>query len=72
MVCEMGIHFMRVIDAILFVLLLVGNVLGLPIWWWLFGTPVRQFWRWLSRRERAVESMAGNKTDSETRWEGHS
>jgi len=37
---------MRAIDAILFVLLLVGNVLGLPIWWWLFGTPVMRFWRW--------------------------
>jgi len=36
---------MRAIDAILFVLLLVGNVLGLPIWWWLFGTPVKRFWR---------------------------
>jgi hypothetical protein len=45
MVCEMGIHFMRVIDAILFVLLLVGNVVGLPIWWWLFGTPIMRFWR---------------------------
>ena len=36
---------MPVFDAILFVLLLVGNVLALPVWWWLFGAPVARLWR---------------------------
>jgi hypothetical protein len=31
---------MRILDAILFVLLATGNVLALPVWWWLFGTPI--------------------------------
>ena len=31
---------MRALDAILCIVLVVGNVLGLPIWWWLFGTPI--------------------------------
>ena len=30
----------------LFVLIVMGNLLALPIWWWLFGTPLNQFWKW--------------------------
>jgi hypothetical protein len=32
----------RILDSILFVLLLVGNALSLPVWWWLFGAPITQ------------------------------
>jgi hypothetical protein len=31
---------MRVLDAILLVLLIVGNALALPIWWWLLVMPI--------------------------------
>src|SRR5512144_178693 len=41
---------MRALDAILFVLLLMGNLLALPIWAWLFGTPLVQLWRWSRAR----------------------
>ncbi len=36
---------MRVLDSILFALLLVGNLLGLPVWWWLFWIPASELWR---------------------------
>jgi len=34
------------LDAILLILLLVGNLLALPIWWWLLATPIVRLWRW--------------------------
>ncbi len=40
---------MRALDIILFLLLLIGNVLALRIWWWLFTTPLARIWRWLTR-----------------------
>lgn len=30
----------RIVDVLLAVLLVAGNVLALPIWWWLVGTLV--------------------------------
>jgi hypothetical protein len=42
-----------VLDAVLFVLLVIGNVLALPIWWWLFGTPFVQLWKWIRDEERS-------------------
>ncbi len=56
---------MRVLDAILCVSLLVGNLLALPIWWWLFVTPVIRLGRW----------SRGLKTSRYGPWqiyEGHS
>jgi hypothetical protein len=44
---------MSVFDAILFVLLVVGNVLSLPVWWWLFGTPLVQLWKWFRNGKRS-------------------
>jgi len=33
---------LHILDAIILVLLIAGNVLALPIWWWLlFAPPVR-------------------------------
>jgi hypothetical protein len=43
----------RVLDAILFVLLVVGSVLALPIWWWLFGTPFVRLWKWYHNGKRS-------------------
>ncbi len=43
---------MRVLNAILLVVLVVGNLLGLRIWWWLFVTPIMQLWRWYRRRHK--------------------
>ena len=37
---------MSALDITLLIALLVGNVLALPIWWWIFGTPVVEFARW--------------------------
>jgi hypothetical protein len=31
---------MRVLDAIIIGLLVVGNLLALQLWWWLFGIPL--------------------------------
>jgi hypothetical protein len=36
----------QVLDATLFLLLLLGNLLALPIWWWLFGRPFVRLWCW--------------------------
>jgi hypothetical protein len=43
----------RGLDAILFVLLLAGNALALPIWWWLFATPVLRLWQAYGRLRMA-------------------
>jgi hypothetical protein len=47
----------------LFVLLVVGNLLALPIWWWLFGTAVVRLWRryrglkmWRNGKSRLYET----------------
>jgi hypothetical protein len=45
-------HAVRVLDAILFTLLLVGNVLALPIWWWLFVKPLVRLVKWCHNRNR--------------------
>jgi hypothetical protein len=44
----------RVLDAILFILLLVGNGLALPIWGWLFGTPLLRISTWCLTRMRGL------------------
>jgi len=41
----------HLLDAILFMLLLVGNLLALPVWWRLFGAPL--VWLWMGQ-ERGV------------------
>jgi hypothetical protein len=43
---------MRALDAILCVVLVVVNLLGLSIWWWLFGTPIVRLWGWYQRRHK--------------------
>lgn len=35
-----------ILDVMLGVLLTLGCALSLPIYWWLFGTPVVRLWRW--------------------------
>jgi hypothetical protein len=49
---------MHVLDAILFVLLVIGNVLGLRIGWWLFGTPVVRLWRHARAKKRPWRQRA--------------
>jgi hypothetical protein len=46
----------RALDAILLVLLLVGDLLALPIWWWLFGAPVVRLWRRICRSGRPLNA----------------
>ena len=48
---------MHVLDAILFGLLVIGNGLALPVWRWLFGTPIVRIWKRRPNRRR------GNPTD---------
>lgn len=48
---------MHVLNAILFVLLLIGNVLGLPIWWWLFGTQIVRLWKAFSRENSPTDGL---------------
>ena len=50
---------MPFLDAALFVLLLVGNLLALPIWWWLSVTPLTRLWKWRSRVRGEVASRDG-------------
>ena len=53
---------MRVLDAIIIGLLVVGNLLALPLWWWLFGIPL------LRKTERVRGHILGT-FDSITRTE---
>ena len=43
-----------VLDGLLAVLLATGCLLGLPIYWWLFGTPFVRLWQWWRTRRRAA------------------
>lgn len=39
---------MTLLDALLLVVLSVGLALSLPIWWWLYVTPILRLWRRLA------------------------
>lgn len=47
----------QVFDTILFILLLIGNVLGLPIWWWLFGAPIVRLWKAVFRKNSTTDDL---------------
>jgi len=40
----------QVLDVILFVLLIAGCAMCVPIYWWLFGMPVMRLWRHVRNR----------------------
>ena len=37
---------MKVLNVVLGVLLLLGNVMALGIWWWLIARAVSRLWEW--------------------------
>lgn len=46
----------RSLDVIVAALLVVGNLLALPVWWWYFGEPVVRLWRrYHARGQKVVE-----------------
>jgi hypothetical protein len=46
--------FVGVLDVLLAITLAIGCTLGLPIYWWLFGTPIVRLWRrWRAKRRDA-------------------
>jgi len=47
---------MKILDLSLFVTLLVGNVMVMSIWRWLFITPFARLWRWLRSGKSAVHA----------------
>ncbi len=57
---------MRALDAILFLLLLVGNLLALRIWWWLFTTPLIRIWRWLNRSAQSEKPLLKKRKEAES------
>lgn len=54
---------MNVLDVILLVVLIIGNVLGLPIWWRMFGTPLIR----LFRRD-TIAQQDRKRITIETKW----
>jgi MFS family permease len=54
---EFGYRF-DFFDAILFILLLVGNVLALPVWWWLCRAPFLQLLAWYRSANRSRQRVA--------------
>jgi hypothetical protein len=48
--------FIRMLDVLLAITLTTGCLLGLPIYWWLFGTPIVRLWRWWRAKRRGASS----------------
>ena len=46
---------MSIFDILLLLLVTAGNVLSLPIWWWLFGRPIVRFCRHWAVEEKPHE-----------------
>lgn len=56
---------MSILDVFLFVVLLVGNALGLPIWWWLLTGPFRRAPRFgPPRRPLTGAAQAGDRREA--------
>jgi len=62
---------MHILDASLFVLLLVGNILALPLWWGLFGAPVVRLWKRYFAEKRSSATLSSNRAKFPRRqWKG--
>jgi hypothetical protein len=51
---------MRALEVLAYVLLGVGNVLALPIWYWLFIMPLVRLWGFARRLAPRQEGLAGS------------
>mgnify|MGYP001204879715 CR=1 FL=1 len=46
----------RALGATVAALLVLGNLLAIPVWWWYFGEPVVRLWRrYRARGQKVVE-----------------
>lgn len=45
---------LHILDLLLASLLAGGNLLALPIWWWLLGAPVVRLWKRYHMRGRTM------------------
>lgn len=59
---------MPFLDAVLLILLLLGNLLAIPIWWRIIGMPVMRLCCWFARRRAESQELSLPEHQEATHW----